>query len=304
MVAFTALGDLWVLPLGDAPVRVTNDAAVDVDPAWSPDSAQIAFVSDRGGQMDLWIHDLATNTDTSHELPGSRCAASAPAWSRDGSVIISGTTTPSCGLGILQVKQGDCARRASTARPPTMLEVGRPTWGPGCAAIAVSALFPYSDRYREGLTQLLVWSTDFHSWSQSLLFPQHNAGNRQDTGPVWSPDGTQMTFVTEGRLWTIPVDTRGSPTGPPRDVASDQPESPSWEGDSRHIVYQTPAGLRRVIPEGGIPDVIPLDLRWQPAPPPARVVIHAGHVLDGVIEGLRSESDIVVERGIIRSIEG
>ncbi|HJZ75087.1 MAG TPA: amidohydrolase family protein [Vicinamibacterales bacterium] len=303
MVAFTALGDLWVMPFGRAPVRVTNDAAVDVDPAWSPDSAQIAFVSDRGGQMDLWIHDLASNTDTSHAIPGNRCPVSAPAWSRDGSTIIFGSTAPSCGTGILQVRPGgDC--RASTARPPTADEVGRPTWGPSCRAIAQSALFPYSDRYREGLNQLLVWSTDSHSWSQSLLFPQHNLGNRQDTGPVWSPDGTQMAFVTEGRLWTVPVDNRGITTGPPRDIAADQPESPSWEGDSRHIVYQTPAGLRRVIPEGGIPDVIPLDLRWQTAATPARVIVHAGHVLDGTIEGLRSESDIVIERGIVRSVEG
>jgi Tol biopolymer transport system component len=303
MVAFTALGDLWVMPLGRAPVRITNDSAVDVDPAWSPDSTQIAFVSDRGGQMDLWIHDLASNTDKAFPMPGARCPVSAPAWSRDGSVIIYGGTSLCGGMGIVNVRPGgDC--RASVARPPTTQEVGRPTWGPGCRSIAMSALFPYSDRYREGLNQLLVWSTDFHSWAQSLLFPQHNAGNRADTGPVWSPDGSQMAFVTEGRLWTVPVDTRGSPTGPPRDIASDQPESPSWEGDSRHIVYQTPSGLRRVIPEGGIPEVIPLDLQWQANRAPARVVVHAGHVLDGTIEGLRSESDIVIERGIIRSIEG
>ena len=303
MVAFTALGDLWVQTLGAAPVRITNDSAVDVDPAWSPDSTQIAFVSDRGGQMDLWIHDLRSNTDTSHAIPGDRCAVAAPAWSRDGSIIVYGSTTPGCALGVLQVKQGgDC--RASVARPPSAGEFGRPTFDPGCRSIAVGALFPYSDRYREGLNQLLVWSTDFHSWSQSLLFPQHNAGNRQDTGPVWSPDGTQLAFVTEGRLWTVPVDNRGMATGPAHDIASDMPESPSWEGDSRHIVYQTPAGLHRIIPEGGFPETVPVDLRWQPSRPPARVVVHAGHVLDGTIEGLRGESDIVIERGIVRSIEG
>src|SRR5262249_7767848 len=162
-------------------------------PAWSPDSTQIAFVSDRGGQMDLWIHDLASNTDTSHAIPGGRCPVSAPAWSRDGSSIIYGSTTPSCGMGIMTVRPGgEC--RASVAAPPTDDAVGRPTWGPSCRAIGLSALFPYSDRYREGLNQLLVWSTDSHSWSQSLLFPQHNAGNRQDTGPVWSPDGARETL--------------------------------------------------------------------------------------------------------------
>ena len=32
-------------------------------------------------------------------------------------------------------------------------------------------------------------------------------------------------------------------------------------------------------------------------------MVHAGHVFDGVLEALHGESDIVVERGIIRSIE-
>jgi Tol biopolymer transport system component/imidazolonepropionase-like amidohydrolase len=298
MVAFSALGDLWVMPLGGTPVRLTNDSAVDVDPAWSPDSSRIAFVSDRGGHMDIWVHDVSTGRDT--QVTQERGAPSAPAWSQDATQIaylVDGRSVKTTRLASGQCLGGEAA-------PPIAQEIGRPTWAPGCKAIAVGALFPYSERYREGLTQLFVYALDSHSWSESLLFPQHNAGNRQNTGPVWSPDGSQIAFVSEGRLWTVAVDNRGVTIGPPRDIASDQPESPSWEGDSRHIVFQTPAGLRRVIPEGGLPDVIPLDLRWQAKPPPARVVVHAGHVFDGTIEGLRGESDIVIERGIIRSVEG
>jgi Tol biopolymer transport system component/imidazolonepropionase-like amidohydrolase len=298
-IAFTALGDLWVLPLGGAPVQITNDPAVDLDPAWSPDSTQIAFVSDRGGHMDLWVHDLASNTDKPLG-GGGRAAVSGPAWSPDGSHIT--YVTADRGMGITTVKQGEC--RGSAGRPPTTQEVGRPTWGPGCKAVAIGALLPYSDRYREGLNQLLLWSLDSHSWSSSLLYPQHSAGNRQDTGPVWSPDGTQMAFVTEGKLFTVPVDDRGGATGPVREVAGDQPESPSWEGDSRHIVYQTPNGLRRIVAEGSPPEPIALDLRWRPSAAPARVVVHAGHVSDGTTEGFRGDSDIVIERGIIRSVEG
>ena len=59
-------------------------------------------------------------------------------------------------------------------------------------------------------------------------------------------------------------------------IADDQPESPSWEGDSRHIVYQTPKGLRRVLADGSPPEPIALDLTWRAAPPPERVVVHAG----------------------------
>ena len=43
----------------------------------------------------------------------------------------------------------------------------------------MGALFHYADRYREGLNQLLLYSFELHSWSESVIFPGHNAGNRQ-----------------------------------------------------------------------------------------------------------------------------
>jgi Tol biopolymer transport system component/imidazolonepropionase-like amidohydrolase len=296
-IAFAALGDLWAMPVGGTPVRITNDAAVDLDPAWSPDGARLAFVSDRGGRMDVWLHDFGANADT--QLTHERGGAAAPAWSPDGSEIA--YVADGRRVRTARLFNGRCP--AADGEPPTPNGIGRPSWSADCKSIAVGALFPYSNRYREGLNQLLVYAIDQHVWSESLLFPQHNAGNRQDTGPIWSPDGNAMAFATEGRLWTVATDGGGGATAPPRDVAADPAESPRWEGDSRHLVYQTPSGLRRVPAEGGPPDPIALDLRWRPSPPPERVVVHAGHLLDLAIEGLRGESDIVVERGIIRGIE-
>jgi Tol biopolymer transport system component/imidazolonepropionase-like amidohydrolase len=295
-IAFSALGDLWMLPVGGQPVQLTSDPAFDVDPAWSPDGAAIAFASDRSGGMELWIRDLRTGKDM--QATRERVPVSGPAWSRDGSQIA--YLADRRELRAVRVKPGDC-RGGAAAGPGA--EIGRPTWAPNCKSVGVAALFPYSDRFREGLTGLLIYGFESGAWSQSVLFPQQSTGNRESGGPVWSPNGTHMAFVSEGRLWTVAVDSEGAAIAPPDEIAADQPESPSWEGDSRHIVYQTPKGLRRVLADGSPPDSIALDLSWRPAPPPERVVIHAGHVLDGVLEALHGESDIVVERGMIRSIQ-
>jgi Tol biopolymer transport system component/imidazolonepropionase-like amidohydrolase len=296
-VAFTAMGDLWMLPIGRAPVQLTNDSAFELDAAWSPDSTRIAFASDRGGHMDLWAHDLRTNATT--QLTHLREAVSGPAWSPDGSQIA--FLGDRHEIRTVRVGPGDC--RGGAVGTAVARELGRPTWAPGCRSVAVGALFPYSDRYREGLNQLLLFAFESNAWSQSMLFPQHSAGNRQDTGPVWSPNGTHMAFVSEGKLWIVGVDQQGGAVNAPSVVADDQPGSPSWEADSRHIVYQTPRGLRRILADGSPPDAITLDLTWRSDALPDRVVVHAGHVLDGVLEALHGESDIVIERGVIRSVQ-
>ena len=299
-VAFTALGDLWLLPVGGAPIQITDDEAVEMDPAWSPDGAQLAFSSDRGGHMNLWIHDLRTDQDA--QVTYERGAVSGAAWSPDGTHIA--YLVDRIGMRAVQVRPGGVGGGFTASTGP---ELGRPTWSPDSKAVAMGSLLPYSDRYGDGLTQALLYNFEFHSRASSLLFPWHSAGNRQDTGPVWAPDGTQMAFVTEGRLWTVNVNDNGGATGPPTPITAigdDQPESPSWEGDSRHLVYQTPAGLRRILADGSPPDPIALDLSWTPSPTPERTVVHAGHVFDGTLNGLRGESDIVIEDGVIRSIEG
>jgi Tol biopolymer transport system component/imidazolonepropionase-like amidohydrolase len=297
-IAFTAMGDLWVLPIGGTPVQITNDPAVELDPAWSPDGTQLAFSSDRSGRMELWLRDFRTNEE--RQVTHARGAVSGAAFSPDGSHVA--YLVDHRELFAAELRPGKCPGGGGTSMIGG--ELGRPTWSPDCKSLAVGALFPYSDRFREGLNQLLLYSLEGHAWSESLLFAQHSAGNRQDTGPVWSPDGAQMAFVTEGKLWTVNLDWAGGATGPPMPMVDDQPESPSWEADSRHIVYETPGGLRRILANGSPPDPITLDLSWQASPTPERIVVHAGHVLDGTLEGLRGESDIVIEHGVIRSIEG
>ncbi len=297
-VAFVALGDLWLQPIGGKAIRLTDDAAFEQDPTWSPDGGQIAYASDRDGHMNLWIRDLASGRDT-RVTNETRAAVSGAAWSPDGSHVA--FLLDRRDFAAVRVRKGDGmgGREDSSG---VFREIGRPTWSPDSRSIAMGRLFPFSDRYREGLNQLFVHS--FESGNDVSVVPMagHSAGNRQSGGPVWSPNGLQMAFVSEGTLWSVPVDLRGVPTAPPFAIADDQPESPSWERDSRHLVYQTPAGLRRVVAEGGTPAPIAVDLAWTASQPPARALVHAGQLLDGVFEGSRGETDITIERGIIQDV--
>ena len=66
--------DLWTLPANATdedprPVQLTNDAAVDWDPVWSPDGRYLYFVSDRGGAMNLWRVRIDEDTGRAVDAP-------------------------------------------------------------------------------------------------------------------------------------------------------------------------------------------------------------------------------------------
>lgn len=65
-VAFDMLGDIYTVPIegGDA-VPILTGPAWDMQPKFSPDGAQVAFVSDRAGTMALWT---ATSTGANPRL--------------------------------------------------------------------------------------------------------------------------------------------------------------------------------------------------------------------------------------------
>ena len=50
-IAFAAVGDIYVMPVGGAAVNLTKDAALDTDPAWSPDGGSLAYSSDKDSEF-------------------------------------------------------------------------------------------------------------------------------------------------------------------------------------------------------------------------------------------------------------
>ncbi|GAB3258570.1 amidohydrolase family protein [Larkinella harenae] len=300
-IAFAALGDVWLLTLGNpAPKAMTNDAYLDMDPAWSPDGTKLAFISDRNGNMDLWIRDLKTGQD--RQLVNQKDDLSYPVWSPDGRLIafyqvdarnVWGGGT----LMTVDVQTGHIEKRHSALFVP-----GQASWSPDGQTLALSALDNFSSRYREGINDILLVSLTGQPDRHVSPVPDRSLGTRGKNGPVWSPNGTQMAYIHDGLLWTVSVDRLGNPLGPPKRLTNELADSPSWTADSKTVVFLAIDQVKRVSVESGEVTPIPLQFNWKTAQPSDQLTIHAGRVFDGRAATYRQNVDILIEGNRIKAI--
>jgi Tol biopolymer transport system component len=290
-VAFTALGDVWLLRPGAAPHNLTRSASLDADPAWSPDGTRLVYASDRaGGVLNLWLHDVPTGE--ARQLTRLSNATVSPAWSPDGTRIafleVDGAWRRAA-VAVVDVTTGEVTRIQASSFGP-----GAPTWSPDGRWVAVAALVPYSTRFREGTNQirLIPAAGGVARW---LTLPDGGLDSRAGAGPVWSPAGGSIAFVQGGLLRLLPVTPDGAVNGPVRTLTQEIAHAPSWSRDGRRILYQSNDRLRTVDPSSGAVADVPLDLTYTPVVPADRTVVHAGRLIDGVTPTAREHVDIVID---------
>ena len=303
-VAFGALGDLWLVSTraGDAvPRRVTSDVFVETNPVWSPDGKTLAYSSDRDGTVALWARDLATGADRRIAADGTTAS-----WSPDGTQLAyldSGSQ-----LHVVQV-----ANREQRQVHGRLFEPGRPSWSPDGRAVVMSALRPYSTRFREGTNQVLWVAVQPDAtpdgkaafapdrWMDPI--PHKSVGMRENLGPVWSPNGREMAAIVDGQLTTYAVARDGTATGPPRRISTDLASSPSWTSDSRRVLYQAADRFRLAdLVDGSIRDIVP-QWSWTAKTHTAVTTIHAGRLFDARAGATaQADMDVVIEGQRIVSV--
>ncbi|MGE3179530.1 MAG: amidohydrolase, partial [Vicinamibacterales bacterium] len=303
-IAFAALGDIFVMPVGGRPENLTRDHFFDTDPAWSPDGSRLAYISDKGGDLaQVWLRDMRTGQ--SRQLTRMTTQPQGPAWSPDGTRLAVFNVT---GMWrVAEISVIDVATGTVTKVHDTLPQPGQPTWSPDGTRIALAGSAPYSTRFREGTNQVMTLSAlataapgGEDQWYAPI--PHLSIDSRGGCGPVWSPDGMKMAAIYEGQLAVWPVNAAGEPTGPPRRITAEIANSPSWFGDSKRILYQSMDQLRIVDVESGETRTVPFDLTYAVGNPTGRVLVHAGRLIDMKSEGTQTDVDILLDGHRIRSV--
>jgi len=299
-IAFAAVGDIYVMPVGGKPVNLTKDAALDTEPAWSPDGTQLAYSSDKDSEhLQLWVRDMKSGR--SRRLTDLTTQPQGAAWSPDGTRIaffnVDGMWR------VAQMSVIDVATGQVTKVHDTLPQPGAPTWSPDGKRLAIAGIAPMTKRFREGTNQILTMSsTRLNDDKWFAPQPMMSIDSRGGCGPAWSPDGTKMAAIYEGVLAVWPVSAAGEPLGPPRRITNESAHAPSWTGDSRHILYQSIDKLRIVDVESGDIRTVPFDLKYTPAIPTTHLLVHAGKLVDMKSAASRANVDIVIDGNKITSV--
>jgi Tol biopolymer transport system component len=279
-LAFAVRGinsDLWALPTvpgtgaqAGPPAPVITTTRVESRGAWSPDGRTIAFNSDREGEMNIWLHDVAAGTD--RRVTTGVGGDYQPTWSPDGrTLVFFSARAGNIDVWSVSVADGRLTRLTDDPAMDT-----NPFFSPDGLSVAFM-----SDRL--GRTEVWVMNADgsgqrrlttvgagghFLRWTRDgrgIVFraesgtqtqivrasladgsltrlPDVSSGGHMS----WSPDQSLILDVRGHRtLWVYPVD--GTP--PRRVFEFADPEVridyPVWSPDGRRVLFD------RAAPRGG-----------------------------------------------------
>ncbi|MGW3996466.1 VWA domain-containing protein [Amycolatopsis sp. NPDC004772] len=174
-------GELYYLPDGArTAVPLTNDDAVDLHPALSPDGRTVAFASERTGSRKLFV--IGVDGRGLRQVTSGPATDDSPSWSPDGTRLAFSSTRDDPAGDIYTVPAAGGTPTRLTADPAADTQ---PAWGPARIAFTTTRFHPAGD-------VALVAETG-GAVTRAVPDPGDSAE------PAWSRDGARLAFTTHAQ---------------------------------------------------------------------------------------------------------
>jgi tricorn protease len=178
---FVARGEVFSAPVEHGPTRnlTRSSGARDRAAVWSPDGATIAYLSDAGGEDQIWLVDQLGEGDATPLTEPHDTRIYGLGWSPDGERIAYGDAQGR--LWVVTVQDGDVVMAADDPWGA----IGGADWSPDGRHLA------FTIRNPAGFSAVHIWSIDDRQSRQvtSDLFDA--------SSPAWGPDGDYLFYVAE-----------------------------------------------------------------------------------------------------------
>ncbi|HEX6042846.1 MAG TPA: S41 family peptidase [Pyrinomonadaceae bacterium] len=199
-IAFVSGGDIWTVPsTGGVAALLVSHSANEARPLYSPDGKQLAFISSRTGNGDIYVLTLAsgdlkrlTFDDGFDQLDG---------WSRDGRWIYFSSVSRDIG-GL-----NDLFRVSVNGGTPMQVSADRYTNeffsapSPDGTTIAFSARGIASGQWwRKGhshIDEAEIWLLRSFDGGAGTYERVTTAGGAKEMWPMWSADGRRLFYVSD-----------------------------------------------------------------------------------------------------------
>ena len=245
--------DIWTVSAqGGESVAVTNDAALDWNPVWSPDGRYLYFASDRGGSMNLWRIPVEEKTG---KVLGEPEAVTTPAtysgyisFSRDGRYLAYAQILSQSNI---QSANFDPVRGKLVGNPAWITQGSRIATDPNGSPDGEWVVFGSTGDKQEDLYLVRRDGTGLRKLTDDKF---------KDRAPVWLPDGQLIVFFSDrsGRyeFWTIKPD--GSELQQYSQTTGPGAQAPLPAADGVHLLCNL---------QWGAPLIVNLNQPWAPQTP-------------------------------------
>jgi Tol biopolymer transport system component len=218
--------EIWVMNAdGSDQYKLTDNNAMDISPAWSPDGSQIAFITNRDGNDEVYVmHADGSHVRRLTQTPDAN--ESFPDWSPDGTQI--SFDSDRGGNWDIYVMRNDGADQRRLTDSPSDDWIS--SWSPDGNRIAF-------ETKRDGNYEIYVMDTDGSN--------QHRLTTNQahDGFPAWSPDGKRLAFMSrqdgDYEIYTMNVD------GMDQQRVTYNPSEdsdPAWSPDGEWLTFVSQRG--------------------------------------------------------------
>jgi Tol biopolymer transport system component len=234
--------DIWILDVArGTSTRFTFDPARDDYPAWTPDGKNIAFSSNRGGQMDLYIKP-ADGSGEEKVLLKTDEPKSVERFTKDGRFLLFTSTGPKTSADMWALPF------PGEAKPVSLLQT---QFQEGLARVSPDGRWLAYTSVESGAPEIYVrpFTPEAPAGTGAKWLVSKGGGARS----IWRPDGKELFYLTlQSQVMAMDIDaSKGFQAGTPRRLFTGPTQALlGWDlsPDGKRFLFAAPPNTGRTIP--------------------------------------------------------